>query len=69
MAWPPQRLCPRCSSRGAAPPARLSRRAAPARPPQVEEAARAANAAGFIADLPAGYDTFVGEQGVQLRCG
>ena len=35
----------------------------------VKEAARAANAHGFIADLPAGYDTAVGERGVKLSGG
>jgi ABC transporter fused permease/ATP-binding protein len=36
---------------------------------EVEAAARAANAHGFIAKLPAGYATEVGERGVQLSGG
>jgi len=35
----------------------------------VEEAARAAQAHGFIAALPAGYDTLVGERGIKLSGG
>jgi ATP-binding cassette subfamily B protein len=35
----------------------------------VEDAARAANAHGFIVDLPDGYDTLVGERGVKLSGG
>jgi subfamily B ATP-binding cassette protein MsbA len=36
---------------------------------QVEAAARAANAAGFIASLPNGYDTMLGERGTRLSGG
>ena len=36
---------------------------------QVEAAARAANAAEFIAELPAGYDTLLGERGTRLSGG
>ncbi|NLX43664.1 MAG: ABC transporter ATP-binding protein [Chloroflexi bacterium] len=36
---------------------------------EVEEAARAANAAGFVRELPAGYDTPVGERGARLSGG
>ncbi|MCX4693257.1 ABC transporter ATP-binding protein [Streptomyces sp. NBC_01408] len=36
---------------------------------QIEAAARAAQADGFIRDLPAGYDTKVGEQGLTLSGG
>jgi subfamily B ATP-binding cassette protein MsbA len=36
---------------------------------QVEAAARAANAAEFIAQLPAGYDTLLGERGTRLSGG
>ena len=36
---------------------------------QVEAAARAANAAGFIATLPNGYDTVLGERGTRLSGG
>jgi subfamily B ATP-binding cassette protein MsbA len=35
----------------------------------VEKAAKAANADGFIRDLPAGYDTVIGEGGVKLSGG
>ena len=36
---------------------------------EVKNAARAANAHGFIAELPDGYDTLVGERGVKLSGG
>ncbi len=36
---------------------------------KVEEAARRANAHGFISKLPEGYDTVVGEQGLKLSGG
>jgi len=36
---------------------------------QVEAAARAALAHDFIMDLPAGYDTVIGERGVRLSGG
>jgi subfamily B ATP-binding cassette protein MsbA len=36
---------------------------------QVEAAAEAANAAGFIASLPEGYDTLLGERGTRLSGG
>ncbi|MFJ9109358.1 ABC transporter ATP-binding protein [Streptomyces sp. NPDC102283] len=36
---------------------------------QIEQAARAAQADGFIADLPKGYDTTVGEHGLTLSGG
>ena len=36
---------------------------------RIEEAARAAHAHGFITDMPAGYDTLVGERGVELSGG
>ena len=36
---------------------------------EVEDAARAANAHSFISALPQGYDTFVGEKGVQMSGG
>ena len=36
---------------------------------QVEAAARAANAHGFISELPAGYDTVLGERGARLSGG
>ncbi|CAN1153266.1 ABC transporter B family member 15 [Linum perenne] len=36
---------------------------------EIEEAARAANAHGFISKLPQGYDTQVGERGVQMSGG
>ncbi|HET7791116.1 MAG TPA: ABC transporter ATP-binding protein [Gemmatimonadales bacterium] len=37
--------------------------------PQVEAAARAANASEFIAQLPSGYDTLLGERGTRLSGG
>ena len=37
--------------------------------PQVEAAARAANAAEFIAQLPGGYETLLGERGTRLSGG
>ena len=40
-----------------------------ATPLEIEAAARAANAHAFIAELPAGYDTAVGERGVKLSGG
>jgi ABC-type multidrug transport system fused ATPase/permease subunit len=36
---------------------------------EVEDAARAANAHGFLSRLPEGYDTLVGERGVKLSGG
>jgi len=38
-------------------------------PAQVEAAARAANAHGFISELPEGYDTILGERGTRLSGG
>ena len=38
-------------------------------PAQVEAAARAANAHDFIAELPQGYDTMLGERGTRLSGG
>ncbi len=43
--------------------------AAEATQEQIEAAARAAEAHGFISDLPAGYDTMVGERGLTLSGG
>lgn len=43
--------------------------APPATREDVEEAARAANAHGFISELPAGYGTLVGERGSLLSGG
>ncbi|MGI4789023.1 MAG: ABC transporter ATP-binding protein [Janthinobacterium lividum] len=37
--------------------------------PEVEDAARSANAHGFITELPDGYNTLVGERGVKLSGG
>jgi ATP-binding cassette, subfamily B, bacterial MsbA len=36
---------------------------------QIEDAARAANAHGFISELPEGYDTVLGERGTRLSGG
>lgn len=36
---------------------------------EIEEAAKAANAHGFISELPEGYDTVVGERGSKLSAG
>ncbi|MEM1099199.1 MAG: ABC transporter ATP-binding protein [Planctomycetota bacterium] len=36
---------------------------------EIQDAARAANAHGFIADLPQGYETKIGERGVKLSGG
>ena len=38
-------------------------------PAQIEAAARAANAHGFITELPQGYDTLLGERGARLSGG
>ena len=58
----------RCSS--PRPCARTSSTAASTRAPEdVERAARAARADGFIQDLPAKYETEVGERGVKLSVG
>ncbi|NIP79241.1 MAG: ATP-binding cassette domain-containing protein, partial [Gemmatimonadetes bacterium] len=40
-----------------------------ARQEEIEEAARAANAHGFIVELPDGYDTVLGERGTRLSGG
>jgi ABC-type multidrug transport system fused ATPase/permease subunit len=40
-----------------------------ATPAEIEDAARAANAHGFIEQLPAGYDTVIGERGTTLSGG
>jgi subfamily B ATP-binding cassette protein MsbA len=40
-----------------------------ATPEEIASAARAANAHGFILDLPEGYDTVVGERGIRLSGG
>lgn len=41
----------------------------PPSPQQVEQAARKANAHDFVISFPDGYDTEVGEKGVQLSGG
>jgi len=41
----------------------------PPTPAEVEHAARAANAHDFVSRFPEGYDTLVGERGVQLSGG
>ena len=49
---------------------RTSPTAAPVRPaPEIEEAARLAEADGFVRALKNGYDTYVGERGRQLSGG
>jgi ATP-binding cassette subfamily B protein/subfamily B ATP-binding cassette protein MsbA len=40
-----------------------------AAPAEIEQAARSANAAEFIANLAAGYETLIGERGVKLSAG
>lgn len=50
---------PRTSATGVRPPP----------PDEVRAAARTANAAGFVERFPDGYDTLVGERGVQLSGG
>ncbi|TKB72214.1 MAG: ATP-binding cassette domain-containing protein, partial [Nitrospira sp.] len=40
-----------------------------ARQDDIEHAARAIGAHGFIAELPDGYDTWIGERGVKLSVG
>ena len=58
---------PSCS---AAPCARISPMAgSAATDEEIVAAARAANAADFISDLPDGYDTLIGERGVKLSAG
>src|SRR5436309_2384465 len=56
---PPRSVFSRCSIRT---PRSASRR-------QIEQAARAANAHEFVAGLPSGYDTAIGERGQRLSGG
>ena len=43
--------------------------AGPSADSAVEQAARRANAHGFISELPEGYDTLIGERGFKLSGG